>query len=98
MKIAVASNGLSVSANFSTCSNCNCYTIKDNKIADTQNIPTVPKVRESLPTIMKEFGISVLITGSIPEEIHKNFSEKGIKVVDGQSGHAIGAVQKYITQ
>ena len=98
MKIAVASNGLSVSSSFSTCSNCNCYTIKDNRIADTQNIPTVAKVRDSLPTIMKEFGISVLITGSIPEEIHKNFMDNGIKVVHGQSGHAIGAVQKYITQ
>ena len=98
MKIAVASDGLSVSSCFSTSSNCNCYTIEDNKIADTQNIPTAQKVKESLPTLMKDFGISVLLTGNIPEDVYNDFENNGIKVVTGQSGHAIGAVQKYINQ
>lgn len=69
------------------------YTIEDNKIANTEIIPTNGSGHGALADFLKERNVSVLICGGIGGGAQVALADADIKVFGGANGSADAAVE-----
>jgi len=96
MKIAVASNGKTVSQHFGHCEKFLIYDEKDGKILTRQLIDNPGHKPGFLPNFLNDLGVKAIIAGGMGEGAIEIFNEKGIQIVTGASGDADEIVQKFI--
>lgn len=98
MRIAVASDGLSIAQHFSQCLNFNYYTTCSYQIIESQNIPAQGVTAEEYARLMDHIGVDALIVNHISPTARATFLEHGIEVVESQEGLAIEAAERYIDE
>lgn len=96
MKIAVASEGNSVTEHFGHCENFIIYEVKDNKVTDKKIIPNPGHKPGFLPNFLNGQGVNVIISGGMGGGAVDIFNELNIKVITGAAGNADLVVQNYI--
>jgi predicted Fe-Mo cluster-binding NifX family protein len=96
MKIAVASEGKTVTEHFGHCQNFNIFEAKGNKIIKSDSIPNPGHRPGFLPVFLHEQGVNVIISGGMGGGAVSIFNEKGIEVVVGACGGALDAAERYL--
>lgn len=95
MKIAVASEGASVSGHFGHCSDFNIYTAEGGKISGSERV-TSPGHDHNLIEFLAARGVNIIISGGMGAGAREKFDEKGIAIVTGAQGAAGDAAQAYL--
>ena len=96
MRIAVASEGLEVSSQFSCCTNFNFYKVEHGQLVDSQNLPSQGHLCGSQANFLRQIEVKVLLCGTISEKEVESMQNAGIKVVIGAHGRALMAAQEYL--
>lgn len=98
MRIAVASEGLDVSAHFRHCASFTCYKIECGIIVECQNMPNPRQPAPQLVSVLRELDVNALITGTIERETAETLSAADIEVVANQTGSARDAAEAYLAR
>lgn len=98
MRIAVASEGLDVSAYFRHCASFTCYKIECGIIVECQNMPNPHQPAPQLASVLRELDVSVLITGTIERENAEALRAADIEVVANQTGSARAAAEAHLAR
>ncbi len=96
MKIAVASEGKTVTEHFGHCENFNIYEVEDNKIIKSESVPNPGHKPGFLPNFLNVIGVNVIISGGMGGGAVDIFNEKDIEVIVGAKGDARDNVQLYL--
>lgn len=96
MKIAVASEGKSVTGHFGHCENFIIFNVDNNKIVSSNFIPNPGHRPGYLPNFLNDLGVNVIISGGMGGGAVDIFNEKNIEVVVGASGDSAAAVEAYL--
>lgn len=96
LRIAVASEGESVTGHFGHCSNFNLYDTEDGKILSSKSIPNPGHKPGFLPNYLNDQGVDVIISGGMGGGAVDIFNEKNIEVIIGVDGDAKDAVEQYL--
>ena len=96
MKIAVASEGETITEHFGHCQNFNLYEVEGGKIVKSESVPNPGHKPGFLPNFLHDLGVKVIISGGIGGGAVDIFSEKGIEVVAGAQGDSRAAVEAYL--
>ncbi len=96
MKIAVASEGKTVTEHFGHCENFNIYEVEDNKIIKSESVPNPGHKPGFLPNFLNDIGVNVIISGGMGGGAVDIFNEKDIEVIVGAKGDARDNVQLYL--
>lgn len=96
MKIAVASEGQTVTQHFGFCKNFNIFEVKENKITGVESIDNPGHQPGFLPNYLHDIGVNVIISGGMGGGAVEIFNEKGIEVVIGATGDAKINAEKYL--
>ena len=97
MKIAVASKGLEVAPHFESCTNYNCYTVRNGKITSYGNMPLLEQQNLSVLGLLRELEIDVLIVGSLRKESLALLEKNGIIVLQEAKGSSKQIVEDYLS-
>ncbi len=95
-RIAVASEGESVTGHFGHCSNFNVFDTEDGKIISEMSLPNPGHRPGFLPNYLNDQGVDVIISGGMGGGAVDIFNEKNIEVIVGASGNARNAVEMYL--
>ncbi|MEG2626261.1 MAG: NifB/NifX family molybdenum-iron cluster-binding protein [Christensenella sp.] len=95
MKIAVASEGTNVSGHFGHCSDFNIFTAENGVITSDERIVS-PGHDHNLIDFLHERGANVIISGGMGAGAREKFDAKGIKIITGAAGTAVGAAQAFL--
>lgn len=96
MRIAVASEGLGVAPYFRHCASFTCYKIECGIIVECQNMPNPHREPAQLAAVLRELGVSALITGTIERNAVDALRAVDIEVVANQTGSARDAAEAYL--
>lgn len=96
MKIAVASEGKTVTEHFGHCENFIIFDTEDDKIMKSESVPNPGHRPGYLPNFLNDMGVNVIISGGMGGGAIEIFNEKRIEVVTGAKGEAKEAAQDYI--
>lgn len=96
MKIAVASEGQTVTQHFGFCKNFNIFHIEENEIVKVESIDNPGHRPGFLPNYLHDIGVNVIVSGGMGGGAVQIFDEKGIEVVIGAIGDAEENVEKYL--
>ncbi|MCK9218409.1 MAG: NifB/NifX family molybdenum-iron cluster-binding protein [Firmicutes bacterium] len=96
MKIAVASEGNSVTEHFGHCQNFNIYETEDCKIVKSESVPNPGHKPGFLPNFLNDLGVKVIISGGMGGGAVDIFNEKDIEVIVGAKGDAKENVELYL--
>ena len=96
MKIAVASEGQTITQHFGHCQNFNIYEVQDGTIVQSESVPNPGHKPGFLPNFLHDLGVNVIISGGIGGGAVDIFCEKGIEVVAGAQGEARAAAEAYL--
>ena len=97
MRIAVASEGKTVTEHFGHCQNFIIFDTEGDKIMKSESVPNPGHRPGFLPNYLNGLGINIIISGGMGGGAIEIFDEKGIEVVTGAKGDAKKAVEDYIT-
>lgn len=95
MKIAVASDGVHVSAHFGHCDGWKTWQVQDGKLTDPGFISNPGHQRGFLPKFLAEHGVNVIIAGGMGANAQMLFQEHGVEIVTGATGPAEEAALQY---
>lgn len=96
MKIAVASEGKTVTGHFGHCENFNVFEVENDKITSTTSIPNPGHKPGFLPNFLNDMGVNVIISGGMGGGAVEIFNEKNIEVITGAQGNAEAAANDYL--
>ncbi len=96
MKIAVASEGDTVTEHFGYCENFNVFEIEDNKIISSESVLSPGHKPGLLPKFLHDLGVNVIISGGMGTGAIEIFNENSIQVITGAKGNAEDIVNKYL--
>ena len=96
MKIAVASDGKSVSGHFGHCEGFTIYEVEGNDIKGQVFLENPGHKPGFLPKYLSEQKIDIIIAGGMGETAQAIFNENNIDVVVGASGDKDQAVKSFI--
>jgi len=96
MRIAVASDGKSVSAHFGHCEGFTVYEIDQNKSLEKSFVANPGHRPGFLPVFLKEKGVDVIIAGGMGGSAQQLFTENGIEVFVGVQGFSDDLAQAFI--
>ncbi|MFZ7119634.1 MAG: NifB/NifX family molybdenum-iron cluster-binding protein [Eubacteriaceae bacterium] len=96
MKIAVASDGKSVSGHFGHCEGFTTYEIKEDKTINKEFVSNPGHRPGFLPVFLKELKVDIIIAGGMGGTAQQLFNENSIQVVVGATGLCDEAVEKYL--
>ena len=96
MKIAVASEGKTVTEHFGHCEGFNIFDAENGKIVKSEFIPNPGHRPGFLPNFLNDKGVNVIISGGMGGGAIDIFNEKGIEVIVGATGAAEAAVKSYL--
>ncbi|MGI6248737.1 MAG: NifB/NifX family molybdenum-iron cluster-binding protein [Acutalibacteraceae bacterium] len=96
MKIAIASEGKTVTGHFGHCESFNIFEAEDGKVVSSTNIANPGHKPGFLPSFLNELGVNVIIAGGMGGRAVELFNEKGIEVVLGVTGTAEQAANDYL--
>lgn len=96
MRIAVASEGKTVTGHFGHCVNFNLYDEENGKILREESIPNPGHRPGFLPNYLADRGVGVIISGGMGGGAVDIFNERNVEVVVGASGDARAAAEAYL--
>lgn len=96
MKIAVASDGDSVTEHFGHCPNFNIYQVENKQIIASESIPNPGHKPGFLPNFLNDLGVDLVISGGMGAGAIDIFTSKDIEVIVGASGKSREAVETYL--
>lgn len=96
MKIAIASNGKSVSGHFGHCEGFTVYEVEDGKVIIKTSVQNPGHRPGFLPVFLKDLGANAIIAGGMGETAQELFKEREIEVVVGASGACDEVIEHYI--
>ncbi|MDP2426219.1 MAG: NifB/NifX family molybdenum-iron cluster-binding protein [Candidatus Izemoplasmatales bacterium] len=97
MIVAVASDGVNVSNHFGHCKYFALFTIEEDAVSHLELMknPEV-HVHGQLPTLLKEHGVEVIITGTIGEHASSLIKQKNMRLYKGFQGAVQDAIDAWI--
>ena len=95
VKVAIASEGQSVSGHFGHCEAFTVYEVEAGKVLSKEVKPSPEHRPGYLPLFLKELGVGVIIAGGMGEAAQQLFNENGIDVYVGIQGLCDDAVQRF---
>lgn len=96
MKIAVASEGNTITGHFGHCENFNIYDTKNKEIIESKEVENPGHKPGFLPNFLNDLGVNVIISGGMGVGAVDIFNEKNIEVITGASGDSKTAVEDYL--
>lgn len=96
MKIAVASEGKTVTEHFGHCEGFTIFEAQGNQLLNQQFVPNPGHRPGFLPVFLYEKGVKVVISGGMGGGAVDIFNQKGIEVILGASGNVKTAVENYL--
>ena len=96
MKVAVASEGQSVSGHFGHCESFTIYEVEAGKVLSKENKPNPGHRPGYIPLFLKDLGANVIIAGGMGEMAQQLFNENGIAAFVGVQGLCDEAVQRFV--
>lgn len=96
LKIAVASEGKSVTEHFGHCEIFNIFEAENNQIINSQSVNNPGHRPGFLPNFLNDMGVNVIISGGMGGGAIEIFNEKGIEVITGAKGDALEAANSYL--
>lgn len=96
MKIAVASEGMTVTGHFGHCESFIIFDTKNNEIVKTEVVANPGHKPGFLPNFLNDMGVNVIISGGMGGGAVEIFNEKGIEVIVGATGVAENAAKSYL--
>lgn len=97
MKIAIATEGKSVSQHFGHCEGYTIYEVKDDKVINNKFVLNPGHRPGFLPVFLKEKEVNVIISGGMGASAQQLFNDNKIKVVVGASGNCDDVIQSYLS-
>ncbi len=97
MKIAVASEGNSVTQHFGHCANFNIFESENGKIIGSMSMSSGNHEHGCVPDFLTESGVTLIITGGIGGGAVENLKRKGIDVIMGAKGDAKTAAEAFLS-
>lgn len=103
MKIAIATDGQSVSQHFGHCEGFTIYNYnqesKQNSrvVQNKEFIPNPGHQPGFLPNFLNEQGVKVIIAGGMGDGAVRIFNEKNIEVITGASGNVDVVLDEYLS-
>lgn len=86
MKVAVATDGTTVSQHFGHCAVYTIAEIEDGRVMTKTQIDAPPHEPGVLPAFLAGKGVDCIISGGMGGRAQGLFAEKGITVITGASG------------
>jgi predicted Fe-Mo cluster-binding NifX family protein len=96
MKVAISTDGGSVSAHFGRCPSYTLVEIQDGKVVGRQEIPNPGHSPGFLPQFLSEKGVDAIIAGGMGPRAQGLFAEKNIETIIGVEGRVDEVVGRYI--
>jgi len=97
MRIAISTDGDSVSAHFGRCPLFTICDIEGNKLAGKEVINNPGHHPGFLPQFLHEKGVDHIIAGGMGQRASMLFSEAGINTIVGISGKVDDVIEKAVT-
>ncbi len=97
MQIAVACDGLDISAYAPRCSSFMCYTADNGVLTNCRNLPNMGLTSHEAAMQLIDLGFDAFISGGIDAEMADELCEAGIDVVEGAKGTPREAVDAYLS-
>ncbi|MBN2199415.1 MAG: hypothetical protein JW747_06140 [Candidatus Aminicenantes bacterium] len=98
MKIAVATEGGSVSAHFGRCPSYTLVEVRDGRIVSREEIPNPGHEPGFLPRYLSERGVDVIIAGGMGPRAQALFAERNIQSLTGVQGTVEEVLDKFLGQ
>ncbi len=96
MKIAIATEGSSVSAHFGKCETFTIAEIENSNIKNKSVISTEGNQHGLLPGFLASQGVDLVIAGGMGEGARQNLADNGIEIISGISGNVDEAIEAFI--
>jgi predicted Fe-Mo cluster-binding NifX family protein len=98
MRIAVASNGLNVADNFSTCLNFNFFDTSAYEIVDTRNVPADELTSDERIILLDRLDADALVCGNLRTDTEDELARRQVAVASGFHGSAYDAAETYVNK
>lgn len=95
MKVAISTDGKSVSPHFGRCPLFTIAEIEEGKILKKETIANPGHHPGFLPEFLAKQGVSCIIAGGAGFRAQQLFAEKGIQIVVGISGNVEEVLEKF---
>lgn len=96
MKIAIASDGSTVSGHFGHCESFKIYDIEGENIVGQKDIANPGHKPGFLPKFLHEQGVDCIIVGGMGQKAQKIFSHHNIDSFTGVQGEVIEILDKFL--
>ena len=96
MKIAISTDGNSVSAHFGRCASYTIVEIADGKVLKRDIIPNPGHSPGFLPGFLAQRGVEVIVAGGMGPRAQGLFAENGIRTVIGVQGPVDEVIDLYL--
>ncbi len=96
VKIAIATEGSSVSAHFGKCETFTIAEVEASKVKNKSVISTEGNQHGLLPGFLASQGVELVIAGGMGEGARQNLADNGIEIISGISGSIDEAVEAFI--
>ncbi|MFO7733998.1 MAG: NifB/NifX family molybdenum-iron cluster-binding protein [Candidatus Aminicenantes bacterium] len=96
MKIAISTDGGSVSAHFGRCPTYTLVDIADGKVLKREEIPNPGHSPGFLPGYLSQRGVEMIIAGGMGPRAQGLFAEKGIQTLIGVQGPVDEVIDLYL--
>ena len=96
MKIAVACNGLDLSAHAAQCDSFLCYTVEKGIVTDCRNLPNMHDTSREAAELVTAVGFDTIITGGIDMDMADALCDAGVEVVAGAKDTPREALDAYL--
>lgn len=96
MKIAISTDGRTVSAHFGRCPNYTLLDIADGKVLTKEEIPNPGHSPGFLPGFLSQRGVKVIVAGGMGPRAQKLFGERGIQTIIGVQGSVDEVVDLFL--
>lgn len=96
MRIAIPTDGGSVSAHFGRCPSYTLIDIENGRIVERREVPNPGHAPGFLPGYLAEMGVKAIIAGGMGPRAQGLFAENGIETVIGVEGPVDEIVDRYM--
>lgn len=96
MKIAIATEGTTVSEHFGRCENFTFVEIENSEVINKKVINTEGNQHGQLPIFLLTHGAKTVISGGMGDGAKQNLRSNGIEVITGAQGSVEETIQAYL--
>lgn len=97
MKIAISTEGRSVSAHFGRCPSYTIADVENGKIVHVEEIPNPGHQPGFLPRFLAQKGVNVIIAGGMGPRAQALFAQNSITTITGIQGEVRSILDQYIS-